>query len=176
MDQRVSRYETFDALVGYCERSANPVGRLVLAVFDAIDADRVVLSDRVCTGLQLVEHCQDVGQDWRAGRVYIPQEDLRRFGVDESMLSEASANPRLRALMCFEVARARQWITAGRPLVAMLHGWARLAVSGFVAGGMAACDRIAAADYDVLGQDTSPHRSAIVRSGAALWREKPVSR
>ena len=86
-DQRVSRYESWEALRGYCALSANPVGRLVLCVFESDTAGRRLLSDTVCTALQLVEHCQDVAEDFAAGRVYLPAEDLARFGCGESELA-----------------------------------------------------------------------------------------
>jgi len=150
-DQTVGSYRTFDDLVGYCALSANPVGRLVLGAFGHADDRRSELSDAVCTALQLVEHWQDVREDAKAGRVYIPVEDLTRFGVDRSELSaHGPASQGLRALMVFEVARARRWLDRGAPLVDTLSGRARLAVAGFVAGGRAALDGVADRDFDVL--------------------------
>jgi squalene synthase HpnC len=168
IDQRVSRYATFDDLVGYCRYSAVPVGRLVLAVFGATTPERVAWSDRVCTGLQLVEHWQDVGEDAAQGRVYLPGEDLARFGVTDDDLLQPSATPALRTLLRFEVARARWWLADGRPLVADLRGAARLATAGFVAGGAAALDGIAAAGFDVLAQPARPRRTRVVRHALAL--------
>ncbi|HEX7094853.1 MAG TPA: squalene synthase HpnC [Acidimicrobiales bacterium] len=156
IDQTVTSYATFDDLVGYCRYSANPVGRLVLELFDAATPERVALSDRVCTGLQLTEHWQDVGEDAAAGRVYLPQEDLERFGVPPADLTASHASDALRTLLRFEVARAREWLNAGRPLVRDLQGAARVAVAGFVAGGLAALDAIAAADFDVLSRHARP--------------------
>lgn len=161
-DQRVSRYETFSDLVGYCRLSANPVGRLVLGVFAASTPERVEWSDKICTGLQLVEHWQDVAEDAVVGRVYLPQEDLRRFGVDVEELRPAApgrpAGPSQcsRALMAFEVARARRLLDEGSPLVASLRGRLRVAVAGFVAGGHAALDAIAAAGYDTDAEWARP--------------------
>ena len=150
-DQRVSRYETFGELAAYCDLSANPVGELVLYVFDAATPERIAFSDRVCTALQLLEHWQDVGEDFVRGRVYVPQEDLRRFGVEESDFAAAHASERLRELLAFEVARAREWLDDGAALVRTLHGRGRIAVAGYVAGGRANLDAIVAANYDVLG-------------------------
>src|SRR6202020_1232003 len=107
-DQVVSRYPAFSDLAGYCRLSANPVGRIVLYVFGAATPERMILSDPVCTALPLAEHCQGVAEDYRAGRIYLPAEDLARFGVAESDLAAATAAPQLRALMAFEVERARQ--------------------------------------------------------------------
>ena len=167
-DQIVTGYETFDDLVGYCRLSADPVGRLVLGVFDQRDPRLLGLSDRVCTGLQLVEHLQDVGEDARDGRIYLPSQDLRRFGVEQTDLLAVTAPPALRTLLRFEAARARWWLDAGTELLAHLSGWARLAVLGFVAGGRAALDALADADHDVLGRSTTPRRTALLSEGARL--------
>ncbi|WP_462202752.1 squalene synthase HpnC [Frankia sp. CcWB3] len=150
-DQRVTRYETFDDLVRYCTLSADPIGRMVLGVFGLATPDRVVLSDRVCTALQLAEHWQDVAEDLAAGRIYLPLEDLDTFGVTEADLRASVASPAVRHLMAFEVARARTVIDQGAPLVSMVPGRLRLALAGFVGGGRAALDAIRRADYDVLG-------------------------
>jgi squalene synthase HpnC len=149
-DQEVHGYETFDELVAYCELSANPVGELVLHVFGAATADRIALSDRVCTALQLAEHWQDVAEDRAAGRIYLPAEDLVRFGVTPGDLDAPTAGVELRELMAFEVERARALLDGGAPLVGRLHGRARIAVAGYVGGGRAALDAIGAAGHDVL--------------------------
>ena len=149
-DQIVARYPTFEDLVGYCRLSANPVGRIVLYVFGSFSEARAELSDSVCTALQLAEHWQDVAEDLRAGRIYLPVEDLERYGCTEQDLAQASASAPVRALLTFEVARARGMLDAGAPLIGMLRGAARAAVAGYVAGGRAALAAIAAADYDVL--------------------------
>lgn len=162
-DQLVSRYATFDDLAGYCELSANPVGRIVLAVFGAVSPDRLVLSDRVCTALQLAEHWQDVAEDYQAGRIYLPAEDLARFGVSETDLAAATASPQLRELMAFEVRRARQLLDQGAPLIGNLRGAARVAVAGYVAGGRAALAAIRGAGYDVLRVTPKPRRGRLVR-------------
>jgi squalene synthase HpnC len=151
LDQRASEWRTFDDLLSYCRLSANPVGRLVLGAFGRSDAGAVAYSDQVCTGLQLVEHWQDVQEDARAGRIYLPEVDLRRFAVDPTTLSGPGPAPaELRALMVFETARARDWLERGAPLVGLLSGRARFAVAGFVAGGFSALDDISARDFDVL--------------------------
>ena len=155
-DQLVSRYQTFDDLAGYCELSANPVGRIVLYVFGAHTPRRAALSDRVCTALQLAEHWQDVAEDLRAGRIYLPAEDLDRFGCTPQDLAEPAAGPAVRALMSFQVARASALLSAGSPLIATLRGAARLAVAGYVAGGRAALAAIENAHYDVLAGTPRP--------------------
>ena len=176
-DQLVASYETFDHLLDYCRLSANPVGRLVLGVFGVEAADRLAYSDAICTGLQLAEHWQDVMEDALAGRVYLPTEDLHRFDVDAAMLVCGPANPELRALMVFEVARARSWLDRGLPLLTVLTGRTRWAVAGFWAGGHAALDAIAKRDFDVLrpasrrpGLYWARHMSSVIASNGIASR------
>jgi phytoene synthase len=156
VDQRVRRYETWEQLRGYCTLSANPVGELVLHVFGLATPARIALSDSICTALQLTEHCQDVAEDFAFGRVYLPAEDMARFGCTTADL-DAAGNGRaahgsepLRAVVAFEVARARELLADGTPLIDELHGRPRLAVAAFVAGGRAALGAIERAHYEVL--------------------------
>jgi len=167
-DQRVRRYASWDQLAAYCELSANPVGHLVLAVFDAATPERVTFSDRVCTALQLIEHCQDVGEDARRGRVYLPAEDLERFGCQETELLGATAGPALRQVLRFELVRATGLLGAGRELTSGLRGWARLTIAGYVAGGQATVDAIAAADHDVLASTPRPRRARTLARAVPL--------
>ena len=155
-DQRVHRYRTFEDLVGYCRLSADPVGRIVLELFARSTPARAALSDRVCTGLQLVEHLQDVAEDRRAGRIYLPQDSLEQYGVAETDLDAASASAALRQCVLAETDRAAQWLTDGSALVGELTGWARVAVAGFVAGGLATVAALRAAGGDVLAHDVRP--------------------
>ena len=150
-DQRQSTYEKFEDLVDYCTLSANPVGELVLHVFGAATPARIALSDRVCTALQLAEHWQDVGEDFGRGRIYLPAEDRRRFGVEPADLRTASAGAPLRELLFFETGRARRLLDEGAALVGTLRGRARIAVAGYVGGGRATFDAIERAGFDVLG-------------------------
>jgi squalene synthase HpnC len=150
-DQEVSSYETFEDLLSYCRLSANPIGRLVLGAFGTAGEERFASSDAICTGLQLTEHWQDVAEDARNGRVYLPAEDLRRFGVDPALLANGGPDSvELRALMVFQVARARSWLDRGFPLLAQVNGRPRWAIAGFWSGGQAALDAIAGRDFDVL--------------------------
>jgi squalene synthase HpnC len=170
-DQRISRYASFDDLRAYCALSADPVGRIVLGIFGAGargDPVAIELSDRVCTALQLVEHWQDVAEDRRAGRVYLPAEDLVRYGVAESDLDSAPTPATVRRLMAFETDRAEALLDAGAPLVGRLRGWARLAVAGYVAGGRAAIDALRRADFDVLTRTPKGRRRDVVRHGLRL--------
>jgi len=123
----------------------------VLYVFGAATPERIRQSDAVCTGLQLVEHWQDVKEDYLAGRIYLPSEDLVKFDCREEMLGANFASPELRELLRFECERAHGLLDEGVPLVKSLRGRARLAIAGFVAGGRAALDAIALASYDVMG-------------------------
>lgn len=163
-DQLVDRYETFDDLAAYCMLSAAPVGRLVLGVLGLASPERLVLSDDVCVGLQLVEHLQDLGEDAARGRVYFPQEDLRRLGCDEDGLRAPTADDRLRRLVAFEAGRAHRLLGSGASLARTLPGRWRLAVCGFAAGGAAALDAIERAGFDVLGRHCRP------RPGRFAWR------
>jgi len=150
-DQIVKRYETYGDLLGYCELSANPVGELVLRIFGLATPERLELSNKVCSGLQLTEHWQDVGEDHARGRIYLPLEDLRRHGVAEADLGAAPASQPVRSLMEFEVRRARALLDEGAPLVRTLSGRRKLAVAAFVAGGRSALKAIERAGFEVLG-------------------------
>jgi squalene synthase HpnC len=150
VDQHVKRYETWEQLLGYCALSANPVGELVLGVFDRATPTNVTLSDSICTALQLTEHWQDVAEDFGRGRVYLPAEDLQRFGCSEDELTHSHAGPALRATLSFEVARTRELFDRGAPLLDRLRGRPRVAVAAFLGGGRAALGAIERADYDVL--------------------------
>jgi squalene synthase HpnC len=138
MDQSVRSYATFDDLLGYCALSANPVGHMVLHVFGAATPERLELSDAICSGLQVTEHLQDVREDLGRGRVYLPQEDLARFGCDEADLATVPSPERVRTLVAFEAERARALLRQGAPLIRTLRGRPRFAVTAFVAGGRAA--------------------------------------
>ncbi|MER7788859.1 squalene synthase HpnC [Streptomyces sp. NPDC097640] len=171
-DQRVRRYATYEDLLGYCELSANPVGRLVLGVTGTTSPERVRLSDKICTALQIVEHLQDVAEDLRRDRVYLPAEDMKRFGVTEADLAAPTAGAPVRALIAHEAARAETLLNEGTPLVGSVHGRLRWLLAGFVAGGRAALRAVAAAGYDVLPGPPRPTKLSLLReAGATLRRE-----
>jgi squalene synthase HpnC len=192
LDQRVGSYETWGQLQGYCELSANPVGELVLRVFGLATPERIALSDRVCTALQVAEHLQDLAEDVPRGRLYLPAEDLARFGCSHEQLiglvskgggegegcgvrigapahseEPSTGRERLREAICLQTARAHELLGAGVPLVRSVPGRPKLAVAAFVAGGRAALDAIARADFDVLNgapRASRPRRAwAVVR-------------
>ncbi|UCF80873.1 MAG: squalene synthase HpnC [Acidobacteriota bacterium] len=170
MDQRRSRYATYADLLYYCDHSANPVGRIVLALYDLRDSRRGKLSDAVCTALQLANFWQDVREDSsRRGRIYIPEEDMRHFGVREEAIARGEADERFAALMRFEVERARMLFDEGEPLVAevppSLSGEVRL----FLRGGRAVLRAIERARYDVLRARPAVPRWRKIFWVAALW-------
>jgi squalene synthase HpnC len=172
-DQVVVRYPTFEALLDYCQLSAAPVGELVLHVFGAATRDRIQLSDRVCAGLQVAEHLQDVAEDRARGRVYLPAEDLERFGCTDQQLLARVPSREFAELMAFEVTRARALLAEGAPLIRLLGPRPALAVAGFVAGGRAALDAVVEARYDVLGGRPRPSRRSFAGSLiATLWRRR----
>ncbi|NNJ07118.1 squalene synthase HpnC [Streptomyces sp. PKU-MA01144] len=172
-DQLVRRYRTWDDLTRYCELSANPVGRLVLAITGTASPERIRRSDAVCTALQIVEHLQDVAEDLAADRVYLPADDMKDFRVTEGDLAAPSAGEPVRALIAHEAARAGRLLDEGIPLVGSVHGRLRLLLAGFVAGGRAALATIADAGHDVLPGPPRPTRTRLMREvGAVLHRAR----
>ncbi|MCT9934265.1 squalene/phytoene synthase family protein [Planotetraspora sp. A-T 1434] len=215
-DQTVTRYGTFADLLAYCDLSANPVGHIVLHIFGAASPMRLALSDRVCSALQILEHCQDVGEDYARGRVYLPGEDLRHFGCAERDLAGGAAGrtagtgvlaaapmggapdglaggsaggaagglaaglaggaesvlgggamggstpARVRRVVAVQVTRARRLLHEGGPLVASLTGFPRIAVAGYVAGGLATVAALEREGYDVLGRAVRPRRTGLL--------------
>ncbi|HUR37226.1 MAG TPA: squalene synthase HpnC [Terriglobales bacterium] len=149
-DQTITRFATFDDVLAYCRYSANPVGHLVLYLGGYRDAERQRLSDFTCTALQLANFWQDVNVDWQKGRVYLPQEDLHRFGVTEQQIAERRFTPQLRDLMRFEVERARDWFTKGLPLIQQISPELALDIELFSRGGQEILNAIEQQDFDVL--------------------------
>ena len=162
MDQRVARYETWDDLREYCTYSADPVGRLVLAVYGRTDPALVARSDDVCTGLQLVNVLQDPPRDLALGRVYLPQEDLRRFAVLDADLA-GPASERAAALLAFEAERARSLRERGLGLAEALGGRVGRSVALFARGGLAALDALERSHWDVFASRPAPSRLAFAR-------------
>jgi squalene synthase HpnC len=175
-DQVQSTYPTYAELLAYCDLSANPVGRIVLEIFGQSDPTNVALSDRICTALQIIEHCQDVAEDARAGRCYLPQEDLDRYGVDPGALKVVPTSLELRRVVAFELDRCADLVDAGLPLVGRLRGWARLAVAGYLAGGRAAMLAIRRMKYDVMSILPAPRRLDGFRQGVAVLAGRRVAR
>ncbi|KOG29293.1 squalene synthase HpnC [Streptomyces resistomycificus] len=171
-DQLVTRYESYDDLLAYCELSANPVGRLVLAVTGTATPERIRHSDAICTALQIVEHLQDVAEDLGRDRVYLPAEDMKRFHVREADLAAKTSGASVRALVAYEAQRARDLLNEGAPLVGSVHGRLRLLLAGFVAGGRAAIHAITAAEYDVLPGPPKPGKVRLLREVGVTLRGK----
>jgi squalene synthase HpnC len=146
-DVTVKRYATFGHVMDYSRRSANPIGRLLLHLFGRGDAR---LSDLICSGLQITNFWQDVAVDWKKGRVYIPQEDLQRFHVEERDIAAGNADARWERLMAFECERARSMLNEGAPLGRMLPGRLGIEIRATVKGGLAILDRIDAVKGDVF--------------------------
>ncbi|HEY7197459.1 MAG TPA: squalene synthase HpnC [Gaiellaceae bacterium] len=166
IDQRTTRYETWADVREYCTYSADPVGRLVLAIYGREEVELVAMSDDVCTGLQLVNFLQDPPRDLALGRVYLPLEDLRRFGVAEEELA-GPWSERVAELLRFEADRARPLLRHGFPLGRALGGRIGRSVSLFARGGLAALDALEAAGWDVFSGRPAPSRFALVRLAAA---------
>ena len=149
-DQTVTRFETFDDILAYCHYSANPVGHLVLYLCGYSDAERQQLSDYTCTALQLANFWQDVFVDYGKGRIYLPLEDLRRFGVTGENIAQRHATPQFLALMKFEVERARDWFARGLPLVKMVNRELAIDLEFFSRGGQEILNAIERQGFDVL--------------------------
>lgn len=152
IDQGTGRFETYVDLLRYCDHSANPVGRMALHVLGEASEENVRLSDATCAALQLANFWQDVARDYRIGRVYIPQEDMRAFGCPEERIAEGVADEPFRAMMRFEVDRAAALFAEGAPLASRLRGRAKLAVALFGKGGMRVLDAIREQNYDTLAK------------------------
>ena len=166
IDQRKTRYETWEELREYCSYSAEPVGRLVLGVYGrGDDPELVARSDDVCTGLQLVNFVQDPPRDLALGRVYLPQEDLRRFCVVDADLA-GPASERVGSLLRFEAARARPLLERGFALAAALGGRAGRSVALFSRGGLAALDAVERAGWDIFSGRPAPSRLTFARLAA----------
>ncbi len=150
IDQQKNRYVTFSELLHYCDHSANPVGRLFLMLYGYRDEDRFALSDATCTALQLTNFWQDIKRDLAMGRIYLPEEEMRRFGVTEEDLAKDEANDPFRELLRFQVARTRDYFKAGLPLIDRLHGHLRVDVALFSRGGLAILDKIEEQGFDTL--------------------------
>src|SRR5579859_2916622 len=158
-DQTVTRYESFDDLLGYCRYSANPVGHLVLYLCGYRDSERQQLSDYTCTALQLANFWQDVSPDFQKGRIYLPLESLRKFGVSEANLAAKQNTPQFIEMMRFEVQRARDWFSRGLPLISKVSRELAIDIELFSRGGQEILNAIERQGYAVLG-----NRPAISKS------------
>ena len=152
MDLDKKRWETWNDLRHYTRHSADPVGRIVLELFGYRNPDIFALSDKICTALQLANHWQDVSEDWNRGRIYIPLEDMKMFGVKEEEIAGKSTTDRFRKLMTFEVERARRLFLEGFPILNKVDPKLRLQLALYWCGGMEALNNIERVNYDVLNR------------------------
>jgi squalene synthase HpnC len=171
-DQTVTRYETFDDLLGYCHYSANPVGHLVLYLCGYRDPERQQLSDFTCTALQLANFWQDVSVDYDKGRIYLPLESLRKFQVTEADIANKNNSPQFREMMRFEVDRARDWFNRGLPLIGNVSRELAIDIELFSRGGQEILNAIERQDYAILGRRPaiSKSRKLALLARAALHK------
>ena len=149
-DVTKTRYAEFSELMAYCARSANPVGRLLLRLYQAESPQQIAWSDSICSGLQLINHWQDICADLKKGRIYLPQEDLTQFDVNEAQIAAGDIDDRWRDLMRFQIARARTMMLEGDRLGRTLPGRIGMELRLIVAGGLRILEKIEAVDYDVF--------------------------
>jgi squalene synthase HpnC len=149
-DVVTTRYRSFTDLLDYCARSANPVGALMLHLYGEADARNLRESDAICSALQLINFWQDVGVDWQKMRIYLPLEDMQRFGVDEQDIARENVTPAWHGLMDFEVKRARAMLQSGTPLALRLPGRIGWELRLVIQGGLRILERIEAVNYDVF--------------------------
>jgi squalene synthase HpnC len=164
-DQKTTRFETMQQVREYCRYSANPVGRLVLyasgeAAEGREQAERFALSDATCTALQLANFWQDVKVDWTKDRVYLPQQDMRRFGVTDETIAGGVLTPEFRNLMRYEVGYARSLFTQGLPLIGKVNRELALDLDLFSRGGLAILKAVELQGYDVLKSRPSISKGA----------------
>ena len=144
------RYANFDELLDYCRRSANPVGNLLLHLYEEVTPVNLAYSDAICTALQLINFWQDVAKDYAIGRIYLPLEDMASFGVNEVQIAQGVSNKAWRNLMKFQADRARAMMLQGAPLGTILGGRIGLEMRMIIAGGLRILDKLEAADYDMF--------------------------
>jgi squalene synthase HpnC len=144
------RYDDFDDLLDYCRRSANPVGNLLLHLYDEATLVNIAYSDAICTSLQLINFWQDVAKDYAIGRIYLPLDELSQYGVDEQQIAEGNTSEAWRALMKFQVDRAREMMLKGKPLGSILTGRIGLEMRMIIAGGLRILAKLENAQYDMF--------------------------
>jgi squalene synthase HpnC len=166
-DVLCKRYDHFASLLNYCERSANPVGRIMLHLFHADTAQNLIESDQICTALQLINFWQDVAIDWKKSRIYLPKEDLQKFKISEAHIANGYCDQAWRDLMLFQINRAREMMLAGSPLCKKLPGRFGFELRLVVQGGLRILEKIENVDMDVF-----QHRPTIQSTDSALlfWR------
>jgi phytoene synthase len=146
------RYANYEELLDYCRRSANPVGTLLLHLYEEVTPVNLAYSDAICSSLQLINFWQDIAKDIAIGRIYLPQDEMARFGITEDQIVQGRCNDMWRALMKFQIERARELMLYGKPLGTILTGRIGLEMRMIIQGGLRILDKIAAADYDVFNK------------------------
>jgi len=144
------RYTDYPELLDYCRRSANPVGNLLLHLYEEATPVNLAYSDAICTSLQLINFWQDVAKDWNIGRIYLPLDEMARYGVTEEQISHALCDENWRRLMQFQVQRARALMLQGAPLGSILTGRIGLEMRMIIAGGLRILDKIESVRYDIF--------------------------
>lgn len=147
-----NRYRTFDEVLDYCRRSANPVGRLVLDIFNVKNEDAYLYSDKICTALQLTNFFQDVEIDFAKGRIYFPQDEMSRFNVNENMFEMRENNPNFSALLKYNVERTKVLFNEGKKLFSFLNGRLKAEIKWTVAGGEKILAKIEKNKYQIFGK------------------------
>ena len=146
------RYENFDELLDYCRRSANPVGNLLLHLYGEATPVNLAYSDAICTSLQLINFWQDVAKDYAIGRIYLPLDEMAHYGVSEVQIAQGNADEAWRALMKFQIDRARALMLSGKPLGTILTGRIGLEMRMIIAGGLRILSKLESAQYDMFRQ------------------------
>jgi squalene synthase HpnC len=149
-DVTKTRYADFPELLDYCRRSANPVGRLLLHLFDAATPQNLAWSDAICSSLQLINFWQDIALDWQKGRIYLPADDMARFGVSEAHIAQATVDERWRHLLQFQIERSRAMLESGAPLGSVLPGRTGLEIRATLAGGASVLRKLEIAEGDMF--------------------------
>ena len=170
-DVRQTRYQNFGELVDYARRSANPVGRIMLHLYGENDARSLAQSDGICTALQLINFWQDVALDWQKGRVYLPQDDMARFGVTEADIAAGRNTFNFQRLMAYQCERAFKMLRAGAPLAKTLKGRIGIELKMIVLGGQFIVQKLDKTHYDVFRQrPVLDWKDRMIMLKRALWK------
>lgn len=166
-DVTLKRYVSFDQLMDYCRRSANPVGRLLLHLYGKATPENLLHSDAICSALQLINFWQDVEIDYAKQRIYIPQDDMQLFGVKEKQIAEKNPDANFRELMLFEICCARNLLLSGEPLGRILKGRIGLEMRMIIQGGLRILELLEQHQGDIFH-----YRPKLLRKdwGLMAWR------
>ena len=176
MDVTTSRHPSFEDLLSYCTYSANPVGRLVLHLFGYRDESLMKLSDAICSALQLTNFWQDIGVDYSRNRIYLPREDMEKFGVSEDDLANGRVTAEFRNLLDQEITRTQALFIKGRPLIDQVNGRLKLELRATYLGGMAILSKIRKHDFDIYKSRPTITRSdkSKILFQTLFWRQSSI--